>query len=53
MTNEEIKQRIQYLIEHGGLWDDPMADIRRTARISLWLSATTLATLALVLFVHP
>ena len=29
MTNEEIKQRIQYLVEHGGVWDDPIADLRR------------------------
>lgn len=32
MTNEEIRQRIAYLVEHGGLYDDPLEDIRRTAR---------------------
>lgn len=53
MSNEEIRQRIQYLIEHGGLWDDPMADIRKTARTSLWLSVATLVTLTLVLIFHP
>lgn len=32
MSDEQIKQRIRYLVEHGGLYDDPLADIRRTAR---------------------
>lgn len=32
MTHEEIKQRIAYLVEHGGLWDDPIEDIRRQLR---------------------
>jgi hypothetical protein len=32
MTNEEIKQRIQYLVEHGGVWDDPLDDLRRQIR---------------------
>ncbi len=29
MTSDEIKQRISYLIEHGGIWDDPLDDMRR------------------------
>lgn len=32
MNNEEIKQRIAYLIEHGGIWDDPADDVRRWLR---------------------
>lgn len=43
MNNDDIKQRIAYLIEHGGIWDDPLADIRRTARIAVVISALTLA----------
>lgn len=39
MSNEEIKQRISYLIEHGGLWDDPIADLRRQMRLAIVLSA--------------
>lgn len=39
MTNEEIKQRIQYLVEHGGVWDDPIADLRRHLRIAMALAA--------------
>lgn len=44
MSNEDIKQRIQYLIEHGGVYDDPLADIRRMARL-----AVALGTLAVVI----
>lgn len=39
MSQEEIKQRIAYLVEHGGLYDDPIADVRRTARWALRISA--------------
>jgi hypothetical protein len=42
MNNEEIRQRIQYLIEHGGVWDDPLADIRRQVRWALGISMVTL-----------
>lgn len=45
MSNEEIKQRIQYLVEHGGVWDDPIEDLRRNAR------TTRLALLALTALV--
>lgn len=49
MTNEEIKQRIQYLIEHGGVWDDPLGDIRRQVR---WALGISLVTLMLVATLH-
>lgn len=45
MSNEEVKQRIQYLVEHGGLYDDPLADLRRHAR------STRLALLVLSVLV--
>jgi hypothetical protein len=32
MSNEEIRQRIAYLVEHGGLYDDPAEDMRRGLR---------------------
>lgn len=44
MTNEEIKQRIQYLIEHGGIYDDPIADLRKQIRLAMVLSAVGLVT---------
>jgi NhaP-type Na+/H+ or K+/H+ antiporter len=49
MTNEEIKQRIQYLIEHGGLWDDPLDDLRRQIRGAMVLSAIGLVITWVVL----
>lgn len=42
MTDEQTKQRIAYLVEHGGLYEDPIADVRRTARIALGVSAAVL-----------
>lgn len=50
MSNEEIKQRIQYLIEHGGVWDDPLADLRRQIRWALGLSIVTLMLVATLHF---
>lgn len=45
MSNDDIKQRIAYLVEHGGIWDDPLADIRRTARAAVVISAASLVCL--------
>lgn len=55
MSNEEIKQRIAYLVEHGGLYDDPMSDLRRWLRrigigLSLVLCIVTANFLSRVLF---
>jgi hypothetical protein len=53
MTNEEIKQRIQYLVEHGGLWDDPLDDLRRQIRLAMGLTAAGLVvTWVLVATLH-
>ena len=52
MSQEEIKQRIKYLVEHGGLYDDPLADIRRTARWAFVMAgAATLLTVIDILIV--
>lgn len=42
MSDEQIKQRISYLVEHGGLWDDPLEDLRRTLRRALALGSSAL-----------
>lgn len=42
MSNEQIEQRIKYLVEHGGLWDDPLDDLRRQIRRAIGLSAVGL-----------
>lgn len=47
MTDEEIKQRIQYLVEHGGLYDDPQDDIRRKVNMNRILAATALVLVAI------
>jgi hypothetical protein len=53
MTNEEIKQRIQYLIEHGGVWDDPLDDLRRLVRRAIGaFSLGLVITWALVVTTH-
>lgn len=33
MNDEQIKQRIKYLVEHGGIYDDPIASLRRSVRV--------------------
>lgn len=48
MSEEEIKQRIKYLIEHGGIYDDPMDEVRRRVRL---LSCTTSVTCGFVVVV--
>lgn len=37
MDDEQLNQRIKYLAEHGGLWDDPLAEIRSRVRLLTWL----------------
>lgn len=36
MDSIETKQRIRYLIEHGGLWEQARDDNARTHRIIMW-----------------
>lgn len=36
--SEHIKQRIKYLVEHGGIADDPLTDLRRSVRTLYWLT---------------
>lgn len=43
MSDEQIKQRIKYLVEHGGLYDDPLGDVRRGVRAALMLAGTSAA----------
>jgi hypothetical protein len=38
MSDEQIKQRIAYLVEHGGLYDDPIADIRTQLQRLWWVA---------------
>lgn len=42
MSDEQLKQRIAYLVEHGGVLDDPLAEIKRLARWAIGVSAVAL-----------
>lgn len=39
MNDEQIKQRINYLVEHGGIFDDPFATLHRKVNIALLLAS--------------
>ena len=43
MDDNALQQRIKYLVEHGGLYDDPLAEIKRMARWAVGLSALAFA----------
>ena len=45
MDDHTLDQRIKYLIEHGGLWHDPIDALRREMR---WTVATAAAVLGLL-----
>lgn len=47
MSDEQIRQRIAYLVEHGGLYDDPIADLRHKVRILFYMAGTA-CTLGLI-----
>lgn len=38
MDDNTLEQRIRYLVEHGGLYDDPLADIRWLAKLAIVLA---------------
>jgi hypothetical protein len=43
MSDEQIKQRIKYLVEHGGIYDDPIDDLRRKVRILFYMTGAACA----------
>lgn len=36
MNDHELQQRIKYLVEHGGIWDDPLDEVRRSSKYATW-----------------
>jgi hypothetical protein len=52
MSEEQIKQRINYLVEHGGLYDDPLEDVRRTARWAFWTATASVVVSLADLSLH-
>lgn len=51
MDDNTLEQRIKYLIEHGGVWDDPLVEIRRGVRWAVVLALGAIALNALHLIV--
>lgn len=39
MSDEDIKQRIAYLVQYGGLWEDPLEDMRKGLRWAVGIGA--------------
>ena len=52
MDDEQLNQRISYLIEHGGIWDDPLQAMRRKLHLLMWMVSTALALNAVTLAAH-
>ncbi len=42
MDDATLQQRIKYLVEHGGVWDDPLAEIRKRTQIAVALGGLAL-----------
>lgn len=42
MTKEEIQQRIRYLVEFGGVYEDPVDEVRRTVQRNRVLAGVAL-----------
>lgn len=51
MDDNTLEQRIKYLIEHGGVWDDPLVELRKLARTAVGLGLVCVALTAANLFV--
>jgi hypothetical protein len=49
MQSELITQRIRHLVEDGGLFDDPVSELRRDLRIALAVIAVSAVVCALEL----
>ena len=44
MDDNTLEQRIRYLIEHGGVYDDPLVELRRLVRVAVGLGLLALVT---------
>lgn len=52
MNDEQLKQRIAYLVEHGGICDDPLNEIHEHIRRLYWLGALGGASLVVDAALH-
>jgi hypothetical protein len=42
MMEQQLKQRIAYLVEHGGIVDDPLDELHRKVRVLTWMVSVAL-----------
>lgn len=47
MNDTQIMQRVKYLVEHGGIYDDPHDDIRRKVNTNRILAVAALVLVAI------
>ena len=53
MNDHELKQRIAYLVEHGGIAEaDPLIAVTRWARLAVALSACALVFDVVIVAMH-
>lgn len=54
MNDEQLKQRIAYLVEHGGIADDPLVDIRWHIKVLFGMNALacTMGVIGLILLLE-
>lgn len=46
MNDQQVKQRIAYLVEHGGIAEDPLTEIHQRVRVLTWLVSAVLLIVA-------
>lgn len=47
MNDETIKQRIKYMVEHGGIYEDPIRALQRQVRVLYVMVGLTLVAHAI------
>ena len=52
MNDQELQQRINYLIEHGGLWEDPIDDLRQKVTTATWMTRAALLLVTIDVALH-
>jgi hypothetical protein len=52
MNDHELQQRIRYLVEHGGVWEDPLDDLRQQVTAATWMTRAALLLVTLDIALH-
>jgi hypothetical protein len=51
MMEQQLKQRIAYLVEHGGIAEDPLTEVQRSVQLNRRIAFLALAVAAANLLV--